>query len=142
MIYGVDYADGSVAASRARNAGLIQAGRVEIKQGTVSQLPFRDDLFGLVTAIETQYYWPDLVKDMREILRVLAPGGTLVIILETYKHGRYDAIQGPAMKLLKTAHLSVEEQRELFTAAGYQEVRVFEERAKGWICAVGTKALG
>jgi SAM-dependent methyltransferase len=32
MVYGVDYADGSVAASRARNAELITAGRVEIKQ--------------------------------------------------------------------------------------------------------------
>jgi SAM-dependent methyltransferase len=133
MVYGVDYADGSVAASQARNAGLIA-------QGTVSQLPFANDVFDLVTAIETQYYWPDLVKDMQEILRVLAPGGTLVIIAESYKSGKFDAIQRPAMKVLKSSHLSVEDQRELFTTAGYQDVRVFEERAKGWICAMGTKA--
>jgi len=46
-------------------------------------------MFDLVTAIETQYYWPDLVNDMREILRVLAPGGTLVIIAESYKNGKF-----------------------------------------------------
>ncbi len=142
MIYGVDYADGSVAASRAKNAGLIQAGRVQVEQATVSRLPFRDDMIDLVTAIETQYYWPDLVNDMREILRVLAPGGTLVIIAESYKNGRFEAIQRPAMKLLRSSHLGVEDQRELFTTAGYREVRVFEERAKGWICVMGAKANG
>jgi SAM-dependent methyltransferase len=76
MVYGVDYAEGSVAASRGKNAQLIETGRAEIKQASVSQLPFPDDKFNLVTAVETQYYWPDLVKDMREIRRVLKPGGS------------------------------------------------------------------
>src|ERR1700733_11627423 len=35
MVYGVDYAKGSVAASQGKNAQLIQAGRVEIKQASV-----------------------------------------------------------------------------------------------------------
>ena len=69
MVYGIDYAEGSVAASRGKNAQLIDAGSVEIRQASVSQLPFPDDKFDLVTAVETQYYWPDLVKDMQEILR-------------------------------------------------------------------------
>jgi hypothetical protein len=38
---------------------------VEIKQVSVSQLPFPEDKFNLVTAVNTQYYWPDLVKDMQ-----------------------------------------------------------------------------
>src|SRR5262249_3565450 len=78
-VYGVDYASGSVAASRAKNAALIQAGRVEIQQASVSQLPYPENKFDLVTAVETQYYWPDLPNDMREVLRVLKPGGTLLI---------------------------------------------------------------
>lgn len=71
MIYGVDYAKGSVAASRSKNARLIEAGRVEIRQASVSRLPFPDDKFDLITAVETQYYWPNLVADMQEVLRVL-----------------------------------------------------------------------
>ena len=51
-IYGIDYASGSVATSRARNRGLIRDGRVEIQQAAVSQLPFAADAFDLVTAIE------------------------------------------------------------------------------------------
>ncbi|MGD0364421.1 MAG: class I SAM-dependent methyltransferase [Bryobacteraceae bacterium] len=141
-IYGVDYAKGSVAASRAKNARAIAAGRVQIEEASVSRLPFPDDKFDLVTAVETQYYWPDPARDMQEILRVLKPGGTLIVILESYKNGKHDKLQGPAMKLLKFAHLSVDEHRELFSTAGFRDVQVFEERAKGWVCGTGTKAGG
>jgi SAM-dependent methyltransferase len=138
-VYGIDYADGSVAASRANNQPSIQAGRVEIQKASVSQLPSAENKFDLVTAIETQYYWPDLVNDMREILRVLKPAGTLLIIAESYKHGTYNALQRPVMKLLKSSNLSVDDQRELFLSAGYTDVQIFEERSKGWICAMGKK---
>jgi SAM-dependent methyltransferase len=53
----------------------------------LSRLPFADGNFELVTAVETQYYWPDLVADMREILRVLKPAGTLIVMAESYKKG-------------------------------------------------------
>ncbi len=140
MIYGADYAEGSVAASRGKNSRLIEAGRVEITQASVSDLPFPNDKFDLVTAVETQYYWPHLITDMQEILRVLAPGGTLLVIAESYKGGKNDALQRPVMKLLKSSHLSVDEQRDLFAAAGFRDVHVFEEQKRGWICAVGKKA--
>jgi len=138
-VYGVDYANGSVAASRAKNATLIEAGRVEIKQASVSQLPFPENSFDLVTAVETQYYWPNLSKDMQEILRVLKPAGTLVIIAESYRSGAYEMLQRPVMKLLRSSSLSPDDQRALFSAAGYIDVQIFEERTKGWICATGKK---
>lgn len=137
MVYGVDYAKGSVAAFRAKNVQWIQAGRVEIKQATVSQLPFPEDKFNLVTAVETQYYWPDLVKDMQEILRVLKPGGTLIVIAESYKKGAYDKLQRPVMKLLRSTNLRVDDHRELFSTAGCTDIQIFEERTKGWICVTG-----
>lgn len=138
-ISGVDYAAGSVAGSRARNTNLIKAGRVDIRQASVSHLPYAADTFNLVTAIETQYYWPDLPNDMREILRVLAPGGRLVVIAETYKGGSRDAVIGTAMKLFGSPSRGVKEHRELFVQAGYIDVEVFEEREKGWICVTGKK---
>jgi len=138
-IYGIDYASGSVATSRAWNKQLIRNGRAEIQQAAVSQLPFEADAFDVVTAIETQYYWPDLVNDMREILRVLKPAGTLAVIAESYKGGSHDAVLGPVMKLLGSKRLGVEDHRELFTQAGYTAVDVFEERDRGWICVIGKK---
>ena len=138
-VHGVDYASGSVAASHTKNAALIQAGRVEIQQGSVSQLPYPENKFDLVTAVETQYYWPDLPNDMRELLRVLKPGGTLVIVLEVYKKAGHNVGERQVMKLLKSADMGVDEQRELFLAAGYTDVQIFEELRKGWLCATGRK---
>ena len=138
-VYGVDYADGSVAASREHNADLLEAGRVVIEKASVSKLPFPESTFDLVTAVETQYYWPDLEGDMREILRVLQPGGRLLVIAEMYKGGRYDLLKWPVMWLLRSSHLSVSDQRDLFAKAGYANVEIFEETKKGWICATGVK---
>jgi len=139
VVHGVDYAAGSVAASCARNAELIKKGRVEIHRASVSQLPFPENRFDLVTAVETQYYWPDLPNDMREILRVLKPGGSLIVIAEHYKGGKNDLVQRPVMKLLRSAHLSLDDQRTLFSNAGYVEVRLVEEKSKGWFCGIGQK---
>jgi ubiquinone/menaquinone biosynthesis C-methylase UbiE len=139
MVHGVDYAKGSVAASRAKNARLIQAGRVEIALASVSQLPFPENKFDLVTAVETQYYWPDLVKDMQEIRRVLKPGGTLIVVAESYKKGAYNALKRPVMKLLKSSNLSVDDHREVFSRAAYADVQTFEERTKGWFRGMGKK---
>lgn len=136
---GIDYAEGSIAASLAHNADLIKAGRVAIAKASVSKLPFPDNQFDLVTAVETQYYWPDLPGDMREVLRVLKPGGELMVIAETYKGGRFDALKAPVMWLLGSSHLSANDQRELFLKAGYQDVQITQERKRGWICVIGRK---
>jgi ubiquinone/menaquinone biosynthesis C-methylase UbiE len=141
-IYGIDHSEESVAASRRTNQQSIEMGRVEIRHGSVSHLPFSDQMFDLVTAVETHYYWPDLDADMREVLRVLKPGGTLVIIAEAYKGGKYDKRLQRVEELrrfMSYAHLSVDEHRELFSQAGYSEVQVFEEYDKGWICGIGRK---
>ena len=139
LVCGVDYASGSVAVSRRKNAELIKRGLAEVREASVSQLPFADSSFDLATAVETQYYWPDLVNDMKEVRRVLKPGGRLVIIAETYKGGRLDPLKAPVMKLLKSSHLSADDQRELFLKAGYDDVQIFEEKKRGWICATGRK---
>ena len=122
------------------NSDVIKAGRVAIQKGSVSKLPFADNSFDLVTAVETQYYWPDLIGDMREILRVLKTGGKLIVIAETYKGGKYDKLKWPVMWLLRSSHLSVNAHRELFSLAGYSDVEIFEEQNKGWLCGVALKA--
>lgn len=138
-VYGIDYAEGSIAASVEHNALAIKAGRVLIERASVSQLPFPDGTFDLVTAIETQYYWPDLKQAMREILRVLKANGTLVVIAETYKGGRYDWLKWPVMWLLRSSHLSASDHHALFESVGYVDVKIFEQDRKGWICGMARK---
>jgi SAM-dependent methyltransferase len=39
-------------------------------------------MFDIVTAVKTHFWWPNLPSDMREVFRVLKPGGTLIFIAE------------------------------------------------------------
>jgi SAM-dependent methyltransferase len=112
-----------------------------LERASVSRLPFADDFFDLVTAIETQYYWPDVVNDMQEVRRVLKPGGHLMVVAESYRGGRHDWLLGPLMRLLGSQRLSVDDHRALFQAAGFIDVEPFEERRRGWICITGRKPL-
>jgi SAM-dependent methyltransferase len=141
LVCGVDYSAESVAVSRRTNAPLVASGRVDIRQASVAHLPFRDDEFDLVTAVETHYYWPDLAQNVREILRVLRPGGTVIIIAEGYKGSKYDRLQQLVMKPLRSVHLDVEEHRDLLAGAGYAEVTVDVDSSRGWMCVGGKKPL-
>ncbi|HZE88641.1 MAG TPA: class I SAM-dependent methyltransferase [Verrucomicrobiae bacterium] len=142
-LHGLDHSEESVAASRRTNARLVREGRVEIGEGSVSRLPYPDGTFDLVTGVETHFFWPDLPADMREVLRVLKPGGTLLLVAEIYRGGSHESrIRRFGDRLTEIAGmtlLSVEEHRDLFSRAGYSRVQVFEEPAKGWICGVGTR---
>jgi ubiquinone/menaquinone biosynthesis C-methylase UbiE len=140
-IYGVDYSEDSVAATRSFNAQSIAAGRVEVCHGSVSQLPFSDAMFDLVTAVETHFWWPNLPAGIREIFRVLKPGGQFIIIAEVYKGANTTASRLAEKYVSRTGMtlLSLDEHRELFANAGFSDVQVIEERDKGWLCAVGKK---
>ena len=138
-VCGIDHSEQSVAVARRTNRQGIAEGRVEIRQASVSGLPFSHNLFDLVTAVETHYFWPDLPADMREVLRVLKPGGTLIIIAEGYKGGKHDERLQRVAELTKMVFLTADEHRELFSTAGYSDVRVTERPDKGWICAIGRK---
>lgn len=140
-VYGVDYSKESVTLAKSTNRQWIDVGRVEIREGSVSRLPFSEDMFDRVTAVETHFWWPDLSADMREVLRVLKPDGTLIIIAEIYK-GANKTTAKLAEKYLPLSGLtllSVNEHHELFVTAGYSDVQVIEEPGKGWICGIGRK---
>lgn len=82
-VYGIDYSIESVKLSREVNEKLIDNEQVEIHEGNVKDLPFEDDTFDIVTAFETIYFWPDIEKCFGEVKRVLKPGGTFLIGMES-----------------------------------------------------------
>lgn len=85
MINGIDYSTESVAMSRKKNAAYL-GNRCSIIQGTVMAMPFRNACYDAVTAIETVYFWPDLVGGLQEIHRILKSGGEVLIVCEVNKH--------------------------------------------------------
>jgi ubiquinone/menaquinone biosynthesis C-methylase UbiE len=142
-VYGIDFSEDSVATTKRTNAQWIDLGRVEVRHGSVSQLPFADGMFNLVTAVETHFWWADLPGDMLEVLRIPKPGGTLIVIAEIYK-GMTTGAGKFAEKYASRAGmmlLSVADHRELFSNTGYSDVQVVEKREKGWICGFGSKPV-
>ncbi|MFA7342262.1 MAG: class I SAM-dependent methyltransferase [Candidatus Methanomethylophilaceae archaeon] len=86
MLDGIDFSSESVRFSIGTNSESLRSGRMSIQEGSVSDLPFPDGSFDLITAFETYFFWPDLRSDLRETVRVLAPGGALLIVSEAYPH--------------------------------------------------------
>jgi len=140
-IDGVDHADASIAASRKANATDLQRGHVTIQQASVSALPFPADTFDLITAVETHFFWPNLDSDIREVFRVLKPGGTVILIAELYKG---TPVASPekvdrAATAIGMNLFTAEGHRALLADAGCIDVQVIEKRDIGWICIFGKK---
>ena len=140
-IYGIDHSRESVAMATRTNKQWIDIARVEVGAASVSRLPFSDGAFDIVTAVETHFWWPALPTDLREVLRVLKPGGRLIIIAEVYKGAEAFTSKAAERYSEKTgmALLSVEEHREHLRDAGYSDVQVITDPSKGWICCIGRK---
>jgi SAM-dependent methyltransferase len=73
------------AAHVAHNATL--SGRAAILRSDVTDLPFRDLMFDGAFTVNSFQFWPDPARGLREIARVLAPNGRLVI---TQRAGNLD----------------------------------------------------
>ena len=140
VVHGVDYAEASVAAAQRINRELVDLGRVSIQQASASDLPYQDNTFDLVTAVETHFWWSDLAAGMREALRVLKPGGHMAVVAEFYNGGRHAKYAARLGEWTRMAILDVEQHRALFADAGFTDILIDEEGSRGWICCVGTKA--
>ncbi len=81
FVAGVDPSPIMVRQARRRNAALARAGRVELREGSASRLPFGNDRFDRVLSVNNVMLWPDPPKDLREVARVMKRGGLLVISL-------------------------------------------------------------
>jgi len=140
-VFGIDYSADSVSVSQKLNAPAIAAGRVQIQQASVSQLPFADGTFDLVTGVETHFWWPNLATDLLEIFRVIKPSGQFAIIAEVYKGATHLASRLAEKYADRTAMklLTPDEHRELLAAAGFRVAQLDTIPNKGWIFALAQK---
>lgn len=138
-VVGVDYSSEAIAWARRLNREAIARGQVGLEEASVSHLPFADDTFDTVTAVETHFWWPDLPRDMAEVFRVVKPGGQFAVVAEFYIGPKYEKYVERLKKFTKMALLTAEDHRKLFVDAGFNDVRVIENQPKGWICVLGTK---
>ena len=78
---GLDHSADMVAMAGRRNRRRVQAGAAEFRQGDAASLPWQDGSFTAAAAIATFMFWPQPQDALKEIHRILRPGGRLVISL-------------------------------------------------------------
>ncbi len=85
FVTGLDYAPEMVRQASLRNRDAIAAGQMQIVQGDVAAMPFEAHRFDFVCGVETFYFWPEPLAGLREIWRVLKPGGQLALVMDISK---------------------------------------------------------
>jgi ubiquinone/menaquinone biosynthesis C-methylase UbiE len=103
----------------ARNAAAVRGGRVDLRRGSVEALPFPDAMFDHAVAINSMQVWPDAVLGLREVRRVLKPGGHVALGFTVHSG---QAESGVA---------------EVLAAVGFRNARILERNQL--FCAVASK---
>lgn len=83
VVTGIDPSELMVEIATTRNAPLVSAGRVQIMKADAADLPFPDETFEKAMAVHVLYFWTSLGVSLKEIVRVLKPGGRLVLVFRS-----------------------------------------------------------
>src|SRR5262249_22487050 len=75
FVAGLDLSATMLRAAARRNRDAIRRGRMELRQGDASTLPYEPAAFDVVYAINSAQFWDRPTRTAREIHRVLRPGG-------------------------------------------------------------------
>lgn len=138
-VVGIDYSEVSVEKSTVLNQESIDKGIVNVLQGSVSDMPFYDETFDIVTGFETIYFWPDFINDLKEVNRVLKKGGLVFFCNEAiYREGemeKYDDL----VELLDMKIYSEEVLKESLEKTGFGEFKAYLDDENDWICVLARK---
>ena len=89
---------------------------------SAEKLPFGDEEFSHAFSMESLYYYADIAGALREIKRVLKPGGLFVTVVDLYQEN-LPSHQWVAQLKVPVQLLSTGDYRSLFERAGFVNVR-------------------
>jgi ubiquinone/menaquinone biosynthesis C-methylase UbiE len=93
-VAGLDASELQLELARKHLAERITAGTAEIVQGAADHLPWEDGRFSVATAINVLKFVPDPLVALREMHRVLRPGGRMAVTLGEAGEAPADASEG------------------------------------------------
>lgn len=110
-IHGVDISKESYQTTKRINRESVQNGSVQLKIGSVEALPYQNQYFDVVFAIQTHLFWKDLKKGFQEIYRVMSSHSILVVASEKDKINYH-------MTMYQTSH----ELSKLLKSIGFSKI--------------------
>jgi len=139
-VAGLDISEDMVNLAESINAELVTSGKAEFRQGDVKSIPWDDNEFTAVCGIETFYFWPEPEASLKEIFRVLAPGGRVVIEMGFNKDDGVDHAKNVKRHGMRI--YSSEEMKKLLDEAGFKNISVeyyqaFKVPIKGYVVPKG-----
>ena len=139
MVTGVDYSPVSVEESGKFNEDLIGEGRARIVEASVEDLPFEEASFDRITTVESFYFWPEPEENLKEVLRVMRPGGQFLLIADIYGKAGLDEDTRKNIQVYDLFNPSKEQFYFMFRDAGFTAVRIHLKEGTDWICVEGIK---
>ena len=82
LVVGVDLSPVMLQQAARRDAQAMREGRVRLQLGSATALPFEDASFDKALSANSLPFWPDQEAGVKEMRRVLKPGGVIAIILQ------------------------------------------------------------
>ena len=138
-VVGLDYSEVSVEKSIKLNKKSVDEGKVEVIQGSVSEMPFEDNTFDIITGFETIYFWPDFINDLKEVNRVLKKDGLLFFCNEAvYREGEMDKYDD-LVELLDMKIYSEDVLKESLQKTGFKDFEAYTDDENDWICIIAKK---
>ena len=119
-IAGVDLSEDMVNLASSVNKKLVESGKAEFRHGDASSLPYDDGEFSVVVGIETFFFWSEPVESLREIFRVLEPGGRLVLEMSYNKEDGLD--HGEDMEKMDLIIYSADELTGMLEETGLSDI--------------------
>ena len=113
LVVGVDHSQVMIGQARRRNRAAIQAGRVRLIHLPVEGLSISDGPFDAALAVNTVGMWPDPPARLREVARLLRPGGRIAVVSQPRCPGATAA----------TSAAAATELAGLLTDAGFEDLR-------------------
>lgn len=82
LIAGIDISELMVAKAAKRNARAVEQGKVDLRQGNVTEPPDFGTLFNKIIVINNVMYWPDTIESLRKVRGLLDSNGLITLIIQ------------------------------------------------------------
>lgn len=119
-IHGIDISKESYRTAQCVHSDSIRKGSVQLKIGNVENMPYQNNYFDRIFAIQTHIFWKDIKKSFQEVYRVMSSNSTLIIASEKEKIHYH-------MTDYRTSH----EFSQLLTSIGFSKIE--EKQNRNWI---------